>query len=64
MIELQLTIEEVNTILASLGRQPYEAVFKVVANLQNQAAPQVAAQQAANPAPADEAKVVDVTPAA
>lgn len=42
-ITLQLSIEDINLILASLGNQPYVQVFGVVQKIQQQAGPQVQA---------------------
>jgi hypothetical protein len=36
-MKLDLSIQEVNTILASLGRMPYEVVFELVEKIRNQA---------------------------
>jgi hypothetical protein len=36
-MKLDLSIQEINTILASLGRMPYEAVFGVIEKIQEQA---------------------------
>jgi len=41
MIKLDLTIDEVNVVLASLGKQPFEAVAGVIQKIQQQAGPQV-----------------------
>jgi hypothetical protein len=41
MIKLDLTIDEVNVVLASLGKQAFEAVATVIQKIQQQAAPQV-----------------------
>lgn len=46
MIILNLTLEEVNAILAGLGKLPYEAVFQVVNKVQQQAQEQLKAQAA------------------
>lgn len=43
MIKLELTVNEVNVILGSLGKQPFEAVASVIAKIQEQGAPQAAA---------------------
>ena len=50
-IKLELTIDEVNAILASLGKHPFEAIFSLVNKIQAQAIPQVP-QPAAPEAPA------------
>lgn len=56
-IVLQLNVQQVNTILAFLGKAPYEAVHELVAIVQKQGAEQVEAYKAASPpdAPAAEA---------
>jgi hypothetical protein len=36
-MKLDLSIQEVNAIMASLGRMPYEAVFELVEKIRNQA---------------------------
>jgi hypothetical protein len=41
MIKLDLTIDEVNVVLASLGKQSFEAVANVIQKIQQQASPQV-----------------------
>jgi hypothetical protein len=45
MLKFELTIEEANVILASLGRQPYETVAAIISKIQQQAQPQLAAMQ-------------------
>jgi len=40
-IKLTFTLEEVNVILASLGKQPYEAVFTLVEKIKQEATPQI-----------------------
>lgn len=47
MIKLELSLEEVNAILAGLGKLPYEAVFQIVAKVQAQAQEQLKQQQEA-----------------
>lgn len=37
VIVLEMTLEETNLVLASLARQPYEAVFKTVEKIREQA---------------------------
>ena len=39
-INLTLTLEEANILLANLGRLPYEQVFAVVKKIQDQGIPQ------------------------
>ena len=46
-IKLELTIDEVNAILASLGKHPFEAIFQLVNKIQQQGAEQVQAAEAA-----------------
>jgi hypothetical protein len=41
MIKLELTVEEVNSILQALGNMPYTQVVALVENIKNQAIPQV-----------------------
>ena len=48
-MNFEFTIEEVNVIMAALGRSPYEAVFQLVEKIRTQAGPQLPAN---NPAPA------------
>jgi hypothetical protein len=43
-MKLELTVEEVNMILAALGKQPYEFVFKLIGNIQQQAQLQLQAE--------------------
>ena len=43
-MKLDLTIQEVNAILAGLGRLPYEAVFELVEKIRAQAKEQVEAK--------------------
>jgi hypothetical protein len=39
-MNIELTIAETNTILACLGRAPYEAVFALIENIRKQATDQ------------------------
>jgi hypothetical protein len=41
MIDLNLTVQEVNSIMAMLGRQPYEQVEGLIAKIRAQALPQL-----------------------
>ena len=50
MIKLELTVEEVNGVLQSLGNMPYAQVVALVENIRNQATPQVQAQPTLEPA--------------
>ena len=56
MIKLELTVEECNTILRTLGKHPFEEVVALINNIKSQGDPQVvaleAAAQAAAQAPA------------
>lgn len=45
MIQLEFTIEEVNTILNSLSKRPYEEVFQLINKVQQQAQGQLATNQ-------------------
>ena len=40
-ITLTFTVEEANLIMASLHKMPYEAVFRLIANIQEQAQKQM-----------------------
>jgi hypothetical protein len=40
-IELTLSVDEVNVVLGSLSKQPYEAVSAVINKIQQQGVPQV-----------------------
>ena len=46
MIKLELTVEEVNGVLQSLGNMPYAQVVALVEKIREQATPQVQAQPA------------------
>jgi hypothetical protein len=48
MIKLELTLEEVNGILASLGKTPYEFSQPIIDKIKQQAIPQVQAAPAAD----------------
>jgi hypothetical protein len=48
-MKFEFTIDEVNVIMASLGKAPYESVFQLVEKIREQAAPQI--QQQSAPAP-------------
>jgi len=55
MIKLELTVEEVNGVLQSLGNMPYAQVVALVENIKAQAIPQVPQVQAqATPEPVAE----------
>ena len=40
-MKLDLNINEINTIMASLGKMPYESVFAVIEKIREQATSQV-----------------------
>ena len=40
-MKLDLNINEINTIMASLGKMPYESVFTVIEKIREQATSQV-----------------------
>ena len=42
-MQLDLTLEQINVIMAALGNSPYITVAPVIAEIQKQAAPQVQA---------------------
>lgn len=42
LIDLKLSVRAVNTILASLAKQPYDVVAELIGDIRNQGAPQVA----------------------
>ncbi len=46
-IHLQLSVEEVNLLLDSLGSQPYKAVFQLINKVQQQASASLAQQNEA-----------------
>ena len=56
MINLELSIEEVNGILMALGKAPYEMAQPIVDKIKQQAIPQVQAQ--ATPADVVDAEAV------
>ena len=41
MIDLTLTVDEVNQIMGVLGRQPFQEVEALIANIRRQALPQL-----------------------
>ena len=42
MIKLELSIEEVNAILRSLGKHPFDEIAALISKIKNQGEPQVA----------------------
>jgi Ca2+-binding EF-hand superfamily protein len=56
-IKLELTIDEVNTILRSLGQHPFEQIANLINKIKAQGEPQVAELAAkAEPVPAKRAE--------
>lgn len=47
MIQIELTVNEVNAILLALAKQPYESVAQLIEKIREQAIPQVPPEQAA-----------------
>jgi hypothetical protein len=41
MIKLELTIDEVNAILRSLGKHPFDEIAALISKIKNQGEPQV-----------------------
>lgn len=46
MIKLELTVDEANTILRTLGKHPFEEVVMLINKIKAQGEPQVAALEA------------------
>jgi len=40
-MKFEFTLEELNVVMAALGRMPYESVFQLVEKIREQAAPQL-----------------------
>lgn len=57
MIKLELTVDECNTILRTLGKHPFEEVVALIGKIKQQGEPQVVAleAEAAKNAPAEPA---------
>ena len=53
MIKLELTIEETNTILRTLGKHPFDEVVMLINKIKQQGDPQVAAMAEAEKAAAE-----------
>jgi hypothetical protein len=45
MIQVELTVNEVNAILLALAKQPYESVAQLIEKIREQAIPQVPPEQ-------------------
>jgi len=56
MINLQLSIDQVNALLAILGKQPYEQVSMLIGEIIQQGAPQAQALEEARVAEAPKAQ--------
>jgi hypothetical protein len=49
-IKLELTVDEVNTILRSLGKHPFEEIANLIVKIKQQGEPQVPQAEVAEPA--------------
>jgi len=60
-IKLELEVNEVNLILRSLGKHPFDEIAALIGKIKQQGEAQLAEQQAANPeeAPAAEAPTAE-----
>jgi hypothetical protein len=58
-IKLELTVEEVNTILRSLGKHPFEEIANLIVKIKQQGEPQVEAAEAEAKAAAETATPVE-----
>ena len=56
MIKLELSLEDTNALLANLGTLPYQNVFSLITQIQEQGAPQAEAIIKAREAEAQETK--------
>lgn len=57
-MKLNLTLNEINLILTSLGKMPYESVFELVGKIREQAEPQL--QYESQSQPKQELEAVEV----
>jgi hypothetical protein len=57
-LNIELTIDELNLIIESLGGQPYMRVYNLIENIQKQATEQLTAATASNGAAKQDAKSV------
>lgn len=63
MIKLELTLDEVNKVLQSLGNAPYSQVFELVEKIKGQAIPQIQQTESTeNPVEKVEAEPVKAEP--
>jgi hypothetical protein len=46
MLKFELTLDEANTVLGSLGKQPFDIVAGLITKIQEQAQPQLPALEA------------------
>lgn len=58
-IALQLTVAEVNVILRSLGKHPFEEVAMLIKKIKDQGEPQIIQQQAEAPAEAEKQEATE-----
>jgi hypothetical protein len=60
-IKLDLEVQEVNLVLRSLGKHPFDEIAALIGKIKQQGEAQLAEQQAANPeeAPAAEAPTAE-----
>lgn len=59
-MKFEFTLEQINVVMASLGRMPYEQVFQLVENIRQQAAPQLQEAQAREAQAAQESADMEV----
>jgi hypothetical protein len=43
-LKLELTLDQLNVIMASMGKMPYETVFQVIREIEIQVQPQIKAE--------------------
>lgn len=60
-LKFELTLDEANVVLASLGKQPFDAVAQLIQKIQQQAQPQLPALEAAMKAAAAEKAAAEDT---
>lgn len=54
-IQLNLTLDEINTVLEALGQQPYSRVYQLIGNIQQQAQQQLQ-EASARPGPQEQSR--------
>lgn len=47
-MKIELTVEQVNVVLASLVKQPFEVVYQLIDNIRSQANAEIAKEQASD----------------